>query len=85
MRLPLIKHILGFVESNDEDYVHETLELLEHLADSPSLKDEELEVIGELISNLYGSLEVNQMIKEGQDKKEALNAFMKRVTGAIDK
>jgi hypothetical protein len=84
MRLPLIKHVLAFVENNDEDYVHETLELLEHLAESPSLKDEELEVIGELISNLYGSLEVNQMIKSGQGKKEALNAFMKRVTGAID-
>lgn len=85
MRLPLIKHVLTFVEANDEDWVHETLELLEHLADSSSLKDEELEVIGELISNLYGSLEVNQMIKSGQDTKEALNAFMKRVTGSIDK
>lgn len=85
MRLPLIKHVLTFVENNDEDYIHETLELLEHLAESPSLKDEELEVIGELISNLYGTLEVNQMVKAGQDKKEALNTFMKRVTGAIDK
>lgn len=85
MRLPLIKHVLTFIENNDEDWVNETLELLEHLADSPSLKDEELEVVGELISNLYGSLEVNQMVKSGQDKKEALNEFMKRVTGSIDK
>lgn len=85
MRLPIIKHVLGFIEANDEDWVNETIELLENLTEIPSLKDEELEVIGELLSNLYGSLEVNQMIKEGMDKKEAMNTFMKRVTGSIDK
>ncbi|SDY42078.1 MULTISPECIES: DUF6952 family protein [Rhodonellum] len=85
MRLPIIKHVLGFIESNDEDWVEETIDLLENMTEIASLKDEELEVMGELISNLYGSLEVNKMIKGGMDKKEALNAFMKRVTGSIDK
>ena len=33
---------------------------------------------------MYGALEVSKMIKDGQPKKEALNAFMKRVLGAID-
>ena len=41
-------------------------------------------MIGELISNLYGAIEVDKMIKEGVSKKEALNAFMKRVLGSID-
>jgi hypothetical protein len=85
MRLPIIKHVLGFIETNDEDWVNETIELLENMTEIPSLKDEELEVMGELLSNLYGTLEVNKMIKDGMDKKEALNAFMKRVTGSIDK
>ena len=85
MRLPIIKHVLGFIEENDEDWVNETIELLESMADIPSLKDEELEVMGELLSNLYGTLEVHRMIKEGIDKKEAMNAFMKRVVGSIDK
>jgi hypothetical protein len=85
MRLPIIKHVLGFIEANDEDWVHETIELLENMTEIPSLKDEELEVMGELLSNLYGTLEVNQMVKEGMDKKEAMNTFMKRVTGSIDK
>lgn len=58
---------------------------MEALTEVPSLKDEELDVIGELISNMYGALEVDKMIKEGMDKKDALNAFMKRVMGAIDK
>jgi hypothetical protein len=48
------------------------------------LKDEELDVIGELISNMYGAVEVHKMVKNGTDKKEALNTFMKRVLGSID-
>jgi len=48
------------------------------------LKDEELDVIGEIISNLYGALEVHKMVKEGMPQKEALNTFMKRVLGSID-
>ncbi|GFZ86096.1 hypothetical protein GCM10011531_16720 [Aquaticitalea lipolytica] len=85
MKLPVIKHLTQFIEENDEDFVVETIETLENLTELPSLKNEELDVIGELISNMYGALEVNKMIKEGTPKKEALNAFMSRVLGAIDK
>jgi hypothetical protein len=84
MKIPIIKHLVNFVEANDEDYIHETIEVLESLADVPTLKDEELEVIGELISNLYGSLEVNKEITNGTPKKDALNGFMKRVLGSIN-
>ncbi len=83
MRLPLIKHIIGFIEENDADYVLETIETLEAISEASSVKDEELDVLGELISNMYGALEVQKQIKEGVSKKEALNDFMKRVTGAI--
>ncbi|MCL9810056.1 DUF6952 family protein [Flavobacterium luminosum] len=85
MKLPVIKHLTQFIEENDQDYIVETIEVLEALTEVPSLKDEELDVIGELISNLYGALEVHKMVKEGTDKKEALNTFMKRVLGSIDK
>ena len=84
MKLPVIKHLTQFIEANDEDYIVETLETLEALTEVPSLKDEELDVIGELISNMYGALEVHKMIKEGTPQKEALNNFMKRVLGSID-
>jgi len=84
MKLPIIKHLTNFIEENDEDFVIETIETLEALTELPSLKDEELDVIGELISNMYGAIEVHQMVKNGTDKKEALNSFMKRVLGAID-
>ena len=84
MKLPVIKHLTSFIEEYDQDYVLETIETLEALTEVPSLKDEELDVIGELISNMYGALEVHKMIKEGSQKKEALNTFMKRVLGSID-
>lgn len=85
MKLPVIKHLTQFIENNDEDFVIETIETLEDLTEVTSLKDEELDVIGELISNMYGALEVNKMIKDGSEKKEALNTFMQRVMGSIDK
>nr|WP_294938991.1 hypothetical protein [uncultured Flavobacterium sp.] len=85
MKLPIIKHLTQFIEENDQDYLVETIEVLEALTEVSSLKDEELDVIGELISNMYGALEVHKMIKQGTDKKEALNAFMQRVLGSIDK
>ena len=80
MRLPLIKHISNFIDSNDQDYVEETLTVLEDLIDARGIKDDELDVIGELISNMEGALEVRKLIKEGMTQKEALNSFMKRVT-----
>ncbi len=85
MRLPLIKHLVAFAEANDEDFLIETAETLEDLTESPSLKDEELDTVGELISNIYGAIEVYKEVKNGTPKKEALNGFMSRVTGAIDK
>lgn len=85
MRLPVIKHMIGFIEQNDEDYIHETLETLEHLIDAPGLKDEELDVIGELLSNFSGAIEVHDDMKHnGKSQRDALNDFMKRVTGSID-
>ena len=85
MRLPVIKHIVQFIENNDQDYVTETIETLENLIECEQLKDEELDVIGELLSNFYGAIEVDELIKQGTPQKEALNTFMKRVVGSIDK
>ncbi|MHA7129809.1 DUF6952 family protein [Algoriphagus namhaensis] len=85
MKLPVIKHLVQFIQENDEDYVVETIETLEALIEAPSLSDEELDVIGELLSNLYGSIEVAKEIKSGTPQKDALNGFMKRVLGSIDR
>ena len=79
MRLPIIKHLSNFILRNDEDYITETLDVFEDLIDARGIKDEELDVIGELMSNMEGALEVQKLIKEGKTQKEALNDFMKRV------
>jgi hypothetical protein len=76
--------MIDFIEQNDEDYVNETIETLEFLIDAPGLKDEELDVIGELLSNFSGAVEVHKDMASGTPKREALNGFMKRVTGSID-
>ena len=72
MKLPIIKHLTEFIENNDEDFVIETIETLESITEVSSIKDEELDVIGELISNMYGALEVTKSIKEGLQKKKHL-------------
>ena len=85
MRLPIIKHITKFIQEHDADYIHESLAFLENLSESASVKDDELDVIGELLSNMFGALEVQSLIREGNTEKEALNKFMQRVMGSIDK
>lgn len=85
MKLPIIKHLTNFIEERDEDFLIETIETLESLTEVPSLKDGELDVLGELISNMYGALEVARAVREGTPKKEAMNQFMQRVLGSIDK
>lgn len=84
MRLPVIKHIVNFIEKNDEDFVLETITTLEDLIDLESLTDEEIDVLGELLSNFSGAIEVHKDMRNGLTKKDALNTFMKRVLGSID-
>ncbi|MFT4758117.1 MAG: hypothetical protein ACI9XO_002373 [Paraglaciecola sp.] len=84
MKLPIIKQLTEFAKRKDVDYLHETIEVLEEITEISSLKDADLDVIGELLSNLYGAIEVHQMIVQGTPQKEALNGFMQRVMGSID-
>ena len=81
MKLPVIKHIqrtTSVVEINT------TIQVLENIAESPSVKDEERDVIGELISNLCGAVDVHQLILDGVPEKDAGNFFMKKVLSSID-
>lgn len=62
MKLPVIKTIQKTCTS---EQIETALVVLENLSEAPSLKDPELDVIGELISNLCGALEV-------QDRKSVV-------------
>ena len=85
MRLPVVKKVVQFIDENDATQVEQATELLTEIAEARGISEEELVVIGELLSNMFGGLEVAQAIKEGVKPKQALNDFMKRVVGSIDK
>ena len=83
MRLPIIKKL---VESDfDADYFEETIEVLDAICDARGIKDEELDVLGEMISNIEGAKVVLEDIQyNNTPQKEALNSFMKRVLKAVN-
>jgi len=83
MRLPIIKTLVESGEF-DEDYMEEAIEVLLLISEARGVKDEEMEVIGELISNISGAQEVMIEIKNGTPQKDALNGFMKRVVSSIN-
>ena len=82
MKLPVIRHIQ---RNASEDAINHAISVLESISEAPSLKEEELDTIGELISNLCGALEVKEMLAGGMEEKDACNAFMKKVIGSIDR
>ena len=84
MRLPVIRGFAELIDKEGPEKIEAGIEVLEHCSEVRGLKDEELEVVGELLSNLFGALEVSKDIASGTAKTEALNNFMKRVQGSID-
>ena len=81
MKLPVIKQIQ---RTSSIEEIETTIKVLEAASEAASIKEHELEVIGELISNLCGALEVHQLTADGFSEKDALNTFMKKVMGSID-
>lgn len=82
MKLPVIKQIQKTCSIAE---IETAIKVLESTSEAASLKDEELNVIGELISNMCGALEVHEAIANGQTEREALNGFMQKVMSSIDK
>jgi len=83
MKLPLVKQLVEFSQSHDPDYLQETRAVLQSLAEVATLTKEERQLINELLSNLGGALEVQQMMAEGTPQKEALLVYMIRVAGKV--
>lgn len=76
--------MLAHIEEHGEERFNDVVETLEFYAEARGLKEEEVEIIGEIISNLFGTIEVQNDIKNGAKKSQALNNFMGRVMGSID-
>ena len=83
MKLPVFKNLAKNVSI---EAMETALEVLEVYADSPAVKEPEQKVIGEMISNICGAIEMKKMMDdEGMDERTAANTFMQRVMGSIDK
>lgn len=81
MKLPVIRHLQ---KNNDVQKLESTLEVLECFTEYRSVSDEELDVLGELITNICGAIEVHKMIEDGMPERDAANTFVKKVLGSID-
>lgn len=81
MKLPVIRQIQ---RNCSPGQIESAIAVLESISEASSVKEEELDVIGELISNCCGALEVHESIASGESEKDALNGFMKKVMGSID-
>ncbi|HZJ35794.1 MAG TPA: hypothetical protein VFD29_04140 [Gillisia sp.] len=82
MKLPIIRHLQ---RNNDSVKLQHTIEVLESFTEHRSVSEEEMDVIGELITNLCGAVEVHAMIVEGASEMDAANNFAKKVIGSIDR
>ncbi len=82
MKLPVIKHLQRENSVND---LESALNVLESFSEHRSVKEDEMDVVGELVTNISGAVEVHKMIEDGMSEKDAANAFSKRVLGSIDR
>lgn len=82
MKLPVIRQ---FVQSQSAENLEAALDVLESFSEFRGVKDEELDTVGELITNICGALEVKAQIENGTSEKDALNAFSQKVLGSIDR
>ena len=82
MKLPVIRH---FQRNNSTEQIQNCIEVLESYSEYNRITDEELDIVGELITNLCGAVEVHQMIEDGMPERDAANAFAKKVLGSIDR
>lgn len=84
MKLPVVKNMVGYLEDHDQQELFTAVDVLEHYSQARGLSDEEMEVVGEIISNVLGAVEVKNKVDGGERLSNALNDFMKRVQGSID-
>lgn len=82
MKLPVIKHLQ---KNNEIEKLENTVDVLESFTEHRSVTDEQMDVVGELITNLCGAIEVHKMIAEGVPERDAPNNFAKKVLGSIDR
>jgi len=81
MKLPIIKHLQ---KNNSAEKLQHTIDVLESFTEHRSVKEDEMDFVGELVTNIAGAIEMDKLVKSGMSEKDAANSFAKRVLGSID-
>ncbi len=81
MKIPVIRQ---FVRAHSAEDIEKAVEILESFSEFRGVSEEELNVAGELITNLLGAIEVHNSIANGMIERDALNSFSQKVLGSID-
>ena len=74
MKLPIIRQ---FYQTQTPENLEKTLEVLETFCEFRGATEEDLNVAGELITNICGALEVHNNVKNGMSEKELFHAVDK--------
>lgn len=82
MKLPIIRQ---FYQTQTVETLEKTLEVLESFSEFRGTTEEDLNVAGELITNICGALEVHANVANGMAERDALNNFAQKVLGSIDR
>ena len=82
MKIPIIRQMYQAVPV---EKLEATLEVLEAFCEARGVSDTELNVAGELITNICGAIEVHQLVSDGMKESDALNNFAQKVMGSIDR
>ena len=82
MKLPVIKHLQ---KNNSPEALQNTIDVLESFTEHRSVTDTDMDVVGELITNLCGAVEMHHMIESGMSERDAANGFAQKVLGSIDR
>ncbi len=82
MKLPVIRQ---FYQTQTVENLEKTLEVIEAFSEFRGTTEEDLNVTGELITNICGALEVHANVANGMAERDALNSFAQKVLGSIDK
>lgn len=82
MKLPVIRQ---FYQTQSIENLEKTLEVIEAFSEFRGTTEEDLNVVGELITNICGALEVHANVANGMAERDALNSFAQKVLGSIDK
>jgi hypothetical protein len=82
MKIPVIRQLF---QNTTPVQLETTLEVLEAFCEFRGVSEHEVDVAGEMITNICGALEVHQMVSDDAVEKDAWNAFGQKVMGSIDR